>query len=160
MRPSWGRRWTMTHPQLLRLQDHLGQLQLFTVQERLESVRREASAQGVSDADFLDRLLTEEVTAKGKSLWRCAPPWPVSPIARPWRLRRWLSTVRRSPEAPGTGHGSVHSRPISHGKPQGIIAHVPLYGLALRLERAAEIRGQHPHGVTGLRPPRLEAHAV
>lgn len=56
----------MTNPQLLRLQDHLGQLKLFTIQERLETLLQDASAQEVTYADFLDRLLTEEVTVKGE----------------------------------------------------------------------------------------------
>ena len=56
----------MTHPQLLRLRDHLGSLKLFTAQERLETLLQDASAQEVTYADFLDRLLTEEITAKGE----------------------------------------------------------------------------------------------
>ena len=55
----------MTNPQLLRLRDHLGSLKLFTAQERLEALLQDASAQEVPYADFLDRLLTEEITAKG-----------------------------------------------------------------------------------------------
>lgn len=56
----------MTKPQLLRLRDHLGSLKLFTAQERLEALLQDASAQEVTYADFLDRLLTEEITAKGE----------------------------------------------------------------------------------------------
>src|SRR5215813_8337104 len=56
----------MTHPQLLRLRDHLGALKLFTAQERLATLLQDASAQEVTDADFLDRLLTEELVAKGE----------------------------------------------------------------------------------------------
>ena len=56
----------MTHPQLLRLRDHLGHLTLLTAQERLEALLQDASAQAVTDADFLDRLLTEEMMAKGE----------------------------------------------------------------------------------------------
>jgi transposase len=37
----------------------------------------------------------------------------------------------------------LQTRPISHWRPQRIIAHVKLCGLALLLERAAEIRCQH-----------------
>ena len=54
----------MTNPQLLRLDEHLQHLKLFRVQERLETLLQEASAQELTYADFLDRLLTEEVTAK------------------------------------------------------------------------------------------------
>jgi DNA replication protein DnaC len=54
----------MINPQLLRLGEHLPQLKLFRVQERLETLLQEASAQELTYADFLDRLLTEEVTAK------------------------------------------------------------------------------------------------
>src|SRR5919109_3009735 len=54
----------MTNPQLLRLGDHLQHLKLLRVQERLETLLQEASAQELTYADFLDRLLTEEVTAK------------------------------------------------------------------------------------------------
>jgi DNA replication protein DnaC len=54
----------MTHPQRLRLGEHLQPLKRFRVQERLETLLQEASAQELTDADRLDRLLTEEVTAK------------------------------------------------------------------------------------------------
>jgi len=56
----------MRDPQLIRLQEQLGHLQLFTLQTRLASLLQEASAQEVSDADFLDRLLTEEGAAKSE----------------------------------------------------------------------------------------------
>ncbi len=54
----------MTSPQLARLDEHLQRLRLNTVRERLEALLQEASAQELSYADFLDRLLSEEVTAK------------------------------------------------------------------------------------------------
>ncbi len=54
----------MPELQWARLPDHLGTLTRFTLQARLETLRQEASAQEVTYADFLDRLLTEEVTAK------------------------------------------------------------------------------------------------
>jgi DNA replication protein DnaC len=56
----------MTNPHLVRLQEHLSQLKLFTIQARLETLLQEASAQDVPYADFLDRLLTEEVAAKSE----------------------------------------------------------------------------------------------
>jgi DNA replication protein DnaC len=54
----------MTNPQLARLQEQLGQLKLVTIQARLETFLQEASAQDVTYADFLDRLLADEVAAK------------------------------------------------------------------------------------------------
>jgi DNA replication protein DnaC len=54
----------MTNPQLVRIVAHLQRLKLFRVQERLDTLLQEASAQELPYADFLDRLLTEEVTAK------------------------------------------------------------------------------------------------
>jgi DNA replication protein DnaC len=54
----------MANPQLLRLGEHLRHLKLFRVQKRLDTLLQEASAQELTYADFLDRLLTEEVTAK------------------------------------------------------------------------------------------------
>ena len=54
----------MISPQLARLDEHLQRLRLNTVPERLEALLQEASAQELSYADFLDRLLSEEVTAK------------------------------------------------------------------------------------------------
>jgi DNA replication protein DnaC len=54
----------MTDPQLVRLQEHLGHLKLFTIQARLESLLQDAGAQEVTYAEFLDRLLAEEVAAK------------------------------------------------------------------------------------------------
>jgi DNA replication protein DnaC len=56
----------MIDPQLGRLQEHLGRLKLFTMQARLEALLQDASAQEVSYADFLDRLLTEEMAAKSE----------------------------------------------------------------------------------------------
>jgi DNA replication protein DnaC len=52
--------------QLARLQDHLGKLKLFTLQTRLETLLQEASGQELTYADFLDRLLAEELAAKGE----------------------------------------------------------------------------------------------
>jgi DNA replication protein DnaC len=54
----------MTHPQLLRLGEPLQPLTRLQIQERLETLLQEASAQERTDADCLDRLLTEEVTAQ------------------------------------------------------------------------------------------------
>jgi hypothetical protein len=56
----------MINPPLARLQEPRGQLKRFTAQERLAALRQEASAPEIPDGDFLDRLLTEEVTAKGE----------------------------------------------------------------------------------------------
>jgi DNA replication protein DnaC len=56
----------MTNPQLTRLTEHLHRLKLLKVEERLETLLQEASAQEVTDADFLDRLLAEEVAAKSE----------------------------------------------------------------------------------------------
>ena len=81
----------MTHPQLLRLQDHLGSLKLFTAQERLETLIQDASAQEVTYADFLDRLLTEEITAKGEKavpMRTMMAPFPLP--QNPGELRLWL----------------------------------------------------------------------
>jgi DNA replication protein DnaC len=44
----------------------LGPLKLFTIQARLESLLQEARTQALPYADCLDRLLIEEVTAKGE----------------------------------------------------------------------------------------------
>jgi DNA replication protein DnaC len=54
----------MTNPQLVRIVEHLQRLKLFRVQERLDTLLQEASAQELPYADFLDRLLSEAVTAK------------------------------------------------------------------------------------------------
>jgi DNA replication protein DnaC len=53
----------MTHPQLVRLVEPLPRLKRWRVQERLDTLLQEASAQELPSSDFLDRLLTEEVTA-------------------------------------------------------------------------------------------------
>lgn len=47
-----------------RIQEHLQRLRLFKSRERLEAVLQDASAREISYADFLDHVLTEEVTAK------------------------------------------------------------------------------------------------
>ena len=54
----------MNAPQLERLTEQLQRLRLFKSRERLEALLQEASSSELSYADFLDRLLTEEVTAK------------------------------------------------------------------------------------------------
>jgi DNA replication protein DnaC len=54
----------MTNPQLARLHESLAKLKLVTIQARLETFLQDASAQEVTYADFLDRLLAEEVAAK------------------------------------------------------------------------------------------------
>jgi len=50
--------------QLERIQEHLQRLRLFKSRERLEALLQDASARELSYADFLDQVLTEEVTAK------------------------------------------------------------------------------------------------
>jgi DNA replication protein DnaC len=50
--------------QLERLNEQLQRLRLFKSRERLEALLQEATTQELPYADFLDRLLTEEVTAK------------------------------------------------------------------------------------------------
>ena len=54
----------MMSPQMTRLDEHLQRLRLSAVRERLEALLQEAAAQELSYADFLDRLLSEEVEAK------------------------------------------------------------------------------------------------
>jgi len=54
----------MSAAQIERIQEHLQRLRLFKSRERLEAVLQEASSQELSYADFLDQVLTEEVTAK------------------------------------------------------------------------------------------------
>ncbi|MBA2304641.1 MAG: ATP-binding protein [Acidobacteria bacterium] len=54
----------MTAAQLERIHDHLQRLRLFKSRERLEALLQEASTHELSYADFLDQVLTEEVTAK------------------------------------------------------------------------------------------------
>ena len=53
-----------TTPQLARLDEHLQRLRLFKIRERLEALVQDATTQEWSYTDFLDHLLTEEVTAK------------------------------------------------------------------------------------------------
>ena len=55
----------MTSPQIARLGEHLQRLRLNTARERLEALLQEgASANELSHADFLDRLLSEVVNVK------------------------------------------------------------------------------------------------
>jgi DNA replication protein DnaC len=54
----------MNPVQLERLSEQLQRLRLFKSRERLEALLQEATAQELGYADFLDRLLTEEVTSK------------------------------------------------------------------------------------------------
>ena len=54
----------MNAAQLERLQEQCARLRLIKSGERLEALLQEASTQELPYADFLDRLLTEEVAAK------------------------------------------------------------------------------------------------
>ena len=58
------RGYAMTSPQMARLDEHLQRLRLNTVRERVEALLQEASEKELSYADFLDGLLSEEVSAK------------------------------------------------------------------------------------------------
>src|SRR2546422_2434510 len=54
----------MNPVQLERLGEQLQRLRLFKSRERIEALLQEATAQELGYADFLDRLLTEEVSSK------------------------------------------------------------------------------------------------
>lgn len=54
----------MTPAQLERLSEHLQRLRLFKSKERLEALLQEAAAQELPYADFLERVLSEEVASK------------------------------------------------------------------------------------------------
>src|SRR5499426_968161 len=54
----------MNPPQLERLHAQMVRLRLFKSRERIEALLQEATAAELSYADFLDQLLTEEVTSK------------------------------------------------------------------------------------------------
>ena len=54
----------MNAPQLERLHAQMVRLRLFKSRERIEALLQEATAAELSHADFLDGLLTEEVTSK------------------------------------------------------------------------------------------------
>ncbi len=57
----------MTTPaQLERLQEHCQHLRLFKSRERLEALLQDATTQEATYADFLEAVLTEEVTAKAE----------------------------------------------------------------------------------------------
>lgn len=54
----------MNAAQLERLGDHMTRLRLFKSRERLEALLQEAAGREASYSDFLEQVLTEEVTAK------------------------------------------------------------------------------------------------
>lgn len=54
----------MNAAQLERLGDHMTRLRLFKSRERLEALLQEAASREVSYSDFLEQVLTEEVSAK------------------------------------------------------------------------------------------------
>lgn len=59
----------MSAGQLERIQENLQRLRLFKGRERVEALLQEATTQELSYADFLDGILTEEVTSKtGKNV--------------------------------------------------------------------------------------------
>src|SRR5262249_53745748 len=59
-----GGRGSMSAPQLDRLHAQMVRLRLYKSRERIEALLQEATASELSYADFLDQLLTEEVTSK------------------------------------------------------------------------------------------------
>jgi DNA replication protein DnaC len=76
----------MTTPPWPRLAAHLQRLKLWRVQERLDTLLQEASTPELTDADGLDRLLTEEVTAKA------AKPVTMRPAMARFPSRKTLET--------------------------------------------------------------------
>jgi DNA replication protein DnaC len=54
----------MEHPHMRRIREHLQQLKLFNVHERLETLLEQAGKEALAYADFLDRLLAEEAASK------------------------------------------------------------------------------------------------
>ena len=73
----------MMSPQMARIDEHLQRLRLTTVRERLEALLQEAATQELSYADFLDRVLSEEVATKtarhvSSQLVRVRPRWAIS----------------------------------------------------------------------------------
>ena len=67
----------MNAAQLERLQEQCARLRLIKSRERLEALLQEASTQELPYADFLDRLLAEEVGRGGCARHRdrpCPPP--------------------------------------------------------------------------------------
>jgi DNA replication protein DnaC len=56
----------MNPVQLKRLREHLTRLRLLKSHERLDALLQEAAAKDLSYADFLDQVLSEEVTAKAE----------------------------------------------------------------------------------------------
>ena len=83
----------MTSPQMARLDEHLQRLRLNTVRERVEALLQEASEKELSYADFLDGLLSEEVSAKTAKHVTMRTTWPGSRSSRG-------STASTSPTSP------------------------------------------------------------
>jgi DNA replication protein DnaC len=63
-RCAGARRRTRCNPE--RLREQLKRLRLLKSRERLDALLQEAAAKDLSYADFLDQVLSEEVTAKAE----------------------------------------------------------------------------------------------
>lgn len=63
----------MNAGQCERLQESFTRLRLFKSRERLEALLHDASTEELSYADFLDRLLGEEVASRRRRISPCAP---------------------------------------------------------------------------------------
>ena len=74
----------MTSPQMARLDEHLQRLRLNTVRERVEALLQEASEKELSYADFLDGLLSEEVSAKTAKHVTMRTLADLNPVLRGW----------------------------------------------------------------------------
>jgi DNA replication protein DnaC len=75
----------MNAAQLERLQEQCSRLRLVKSRERLEALLQEASSQEIPYADFLDRLLTEEVAAKTAKNITMRTSLARFPFVKAWR---------------------------------------------------------------------------
>ena len=76
----------MKAAQLERLQEHPLKLRLIKSQERLEALLQEAADKELSDADFLDQLLGEELKSKIAKNIAMRTNLHASPSSKGWRI--------------------------------------------------------------------------
>jgi len=74
------------------------------------SLSTEATTKELSYADFLDLLLTEEVSSRPRRTSPCGPTWPASPSSRVWMRRVRLPALDRQEAAARTWPPATTSR--------------------------------------------------
>src|SRR5438270_8843010 len=161
----------MNAAQLERLQEQCARLRLIKSRERLEALLQEASTQELPYADFLDRLLAEEVaakTAKNVTMRTNLARFPFVKGLDGFDFGYQPSLDKKQIQQLANCHFIEHGENVVILGPPGVGKTHLSVGLGLkghrgRLPRPLHHRGEHdrgPHARTGGGSARGEAQAL